>query len=81
MADATVESRLRALVVDEIGCDEKEVTLKARFSEDLGTDSLDMIEIIMRIEEEFGIEIPDDCPELESGKTFGDAVKYVESRV
>ena len=57
MADPTIEEKVKQIIVDELGVDESEVTPNARFVDDLGADSLDTVELVMRFEEEFGIEI------------------------
>jgi acyl carrier protein len=63
MADGSMEQRVRVVIVDELGVDENEVVPSARFVDDLGADSLDVVELVMRFEEEFGLEIPDDDAE------------------
>ena len=75
MADSIVE-KVKQIIVDELGVDEGEVTESARFIDDLGADSLDTVELVMRFEEEFGIEIPDE--EAEKIQSVGDAVRYIE---
>lgn len=75
MADSIVE-KVRQIIVDELGVDEAEVTESARFIDDLGADSLDTVELVMRFEEEFGIEIPDE--EAEKIQSVGDAFRYIE---
>lgn len=70
------EERARKIVVEYLGVEADKVTLEADFQDDLGADSLDVIEVVMAIEEEFGIEIPDD--QMEACQTFGDAVKLLE---
>jgi acyl carrier protein len=74
MADIT--SRVKAIIVDKLGVDENEVTPTASFTNDLGADSLDTVELIMEFEKEFGITIPDDAAEKIS--TVGDAIAYIE---
>ena len=71
-----IESKVKAIIVDKLGVDEAEVKPEASFTNDLGADSLDTVELIMEFEKEFGIEIPDE----DTGKisTVGEAVKYVE---
>ncbi len=64
------------MVVEHLNVDAEKVTESASFTEDLGADSLDTVELVMAFEEEFGIEIPDDA--AESIVTVGDAVKYIE---
>lgn len=76
MASEDVQSRIKQIIVDELGVDEAEVTANARFIDDLGADSLDLVELVMRFEEEFGIEIPDE--DAEKIQSVGDAYSYVE---
>lgn len=76
MADQEVESKIKQIIVDELGVEETEVTANARFIEDLGADSLDLVELVMRFEEEFGIEIPDEA--AEKIQSVRDAFSYVE---
>ncbi len=71
-----VHGRIKQIIVDELGVDEGEVTPNARFIDDLGADSLDLVELVMRFEEEFGIEIPDE--DAEKIQSVGDAYNYVE---
>ncbi len=71
-----IASRVKAIIVDKLGVDENEVTPEASFTNDLGADSLDTVELIMEFEKEFNIDIPDD--KAESIGTVGDAVKYIE---
>ncbi|MBX3118501.1 MAG: acyl carrier protein [Fimbriimonadaceae bacterium] len=75
---ADVLERVKKVTVEELGVKEEEVTGTASFTEDLGADSLDVVELVMALEDEFGIEIPDD--EVSNIKTVGDAVKYIESK-
>lgn len=75
----TVAERVRAVIVEQLGVDAHEVTPTASFAGDLGADSLDSIEIVMALEEEFSIEIPD--ADVDVNATFGDVVAYVERRV
>ncbi|HTN68252.1 MAG TPA: acyl carrier protein [Dysgonamonadaceae bacterium] len=69
-------SRVKAIIVDKLGVEESEVTNEASFTNDLGADSLDTVELIMEFEKEFNISIPDD--QAEKISTVGDAVGYVE---
>ena len=71
-----VASRVKAIIVDKLGVDENEVTPQASFTNDLGADSLDTVELIMAFEEEFDLEIPDE--EAEKIKTVGDAISHIE---
>lgn len=75
MADIT--SRVKAIIVDKLGVDEAELTPEATFTNDLGADSLDTVELIMELEKEFDITIPDD--QAEKIATVGDAIAYVEA--
>ncbi len=72
-----IASRVKAIIVDKLGVDEKQVTDKASFTTDLGAESLDTVELIMEFEKEFGINIPDD--KAEGIQTVGDAVAYIEA--
>ena len=72
-----IESRVKAIIVDKLGVEESEVTMEASFTNDLGADSLDTVELIMEFEKEFGISIPDD--QAEKIATVGDAVAYIEA--
>ena len=69
-------SRVKAIIVDKLGVDENEVTAEASFTNDLGADSLDTVELIMEFEKEFNISIPDD--QAENIGTVGDATSYIE---
>ena len=71
-----IESRVKAIIVDKLGVDESEVTRESSFTNDLGADSLDTVELIMEFEKEFNLAIPDD--QAETIVIVGDAVKYVE---
>lgn len=71
-----IESRVKAIIVDKLGVDESEVTPESSFTNDLGADSLDTVELIMEFEKEFNLAIPDD--QAETIATVGDAIKYVE---
>ncbi|MGC9330265.1 MAG: acyl carrier protein [Bacteroidales bacterium] len=69
-------SKVKSIIVDKLGVDENEVTPEASFTNDLGADSLDTVELIMELEKEFDISIPDE--EAEKIGTVGDAIKYIE---
>ena len=71
-----IAERVRAIIVDKLSVEESEVTNEASFTNDLGADSLDTVELIMEFEKEFNISIPDD--QAEKITTVGDAIKYVE---
>jgi acyl carrier protein len=75
---AAVEARVRAIIADQLGLSEDEVADDKKFIEDLGADSLDIVELIMAMEEEFQTEIPDE--EAEKIRTVGDAMSYVRAR-
>tara|TARA_X000001036_G_scaffold369440_1_gene355521 strand:+ start:187 stop:465 length:279 start_codon:yes stop_codon:yes gene_type:complete len=72
-----ISSRVTAIIVDKLGVDENEVVTTASFTNDLGADSLDTVELIMEFEREFDIQIPDD--QAEKIETVGQAIKYIES--
>ena len=71
-----VASKVKAIIVDKLGVDESEVTNEASFTNDLGADSLDTVELIMEFEKEFDIQIPDD--QAEAIATVGDAISFIE---
>ena len=71
------QNRVKAIIVDKSGVDESEVKPEATFTNDLGADSLDTVELIMELEKEFNITIPDD--QAEKIATVGDAIAYVEA--
>ena len=72
-----VAERVKAIIVDKLSVEETEVTNEASFTNDLGADSLDTVELIMEFETEFGISIPDD--QAEKITTVGDAIAYIEA--
>ena len=74
MADTA--SRVKAIIVDKLGVEESEVTPEASFTNDLGADSLDTVELIMEFEKEFNIAIPDE--QAENIQTVGEAIKYID---
>ncbi|HOC08166.1 MAG: acyl carrier protein [Clostridiales bacterium] len=69
--------KVREIIADQLGVDEEEISSDARFIEDLGADSLDLVELIMALEEEFDLEIPDE--DAEKISTVGDAVEYIKN--
>jgi acyl carrier protein len=71
----SIDKRVREIVAEQLERDVNEVTNEASFIDDLGADSLDIVELVMKMEEEFGIEIPDE--EAEKIKTVNDVVKYI----
>ncbi len=72
-----IATRVKAIIVDKLGVDENEVTIEASFTNDLGADSLDTVELIMEFEKEFNIAIPDD--QAEKIGSVGDAIAYIEN--
>ena len=72
-----IATRITAIIVDKLGVDESEVTPEASFTNDLGADSLDTVELIMEFEKEFNIAIPDD--QAENIGTVGEAISYIEN--
>ncbi|MEI6775441.1 MAG: acyl carrier protein [Chloroflexales bacterium] len=76
MASQEIQDRLRKIVAEQLGADEVKVVPSAHFTDDLNADSLDLVELIMALEEEFGIEIPDD--DAEKIVTVADALKYLD---
>ncbi len=72
----TAEARVKEIIVEELGVETDKVTPEASFVDDLGADSLDTVELVMALEEEFGIDIPDE--DAEKMRTVGDAVAYIE---
>ena len=75
---STVLERVTKVIIDRLGVDESEVKLEASFREDLGADSLDVVELVMELEDEFDMEISDE--DAEQISTVGSAVKYIESK-
>jgi len=72
------QDKIRQIIADQLGVKKEEVTDNAKFVDDLGADSLDTVELVMALEEEFGIEIPDE--EAEKLVTVGDALRYIEEK-
>lgn len=75
---ADVLERVTKIIVDRLGVEESQVTLEATFKEDLGADSLDVVELVMELEDEFDMEISDD--DAEKIATVGDAVNYINAK-
>ena len=73
---AAVDDKVKKIIIDQLGVDEAEVTPEAKFIDDLGADSLDTVELVMALEEEFGHDIPDE--QAEKLQTVGDVIKYIE---
>ena len=75
----TVSEKVKKMIVDQLGVNESEVIPEAKFIDDLGADSLDIVELIMALEDEYGIEIPDE--DAEKIETVGDAIRYIEEHM
>ena len=75
---ASIAERVKDIIVKQLGVKPEEVKNEASFTDDLGADSLDLVEVVMALEEEFGAQIPDE--EAEKIKTVGDAIKYIEAQ-
>ena len=75
---ATIEERVKTIICDQLAVEPEKVVAAASFIEDLGADSLDIVELVMQMEEEFDLDIPDE--DAEKIKTVGDVVKYVSSK-
>ena len=73
-----VEQRVKKIVAEQLGVNEAEIKNESSFIDDLGADSLDTVELVMALEEEFSVEIPDE--DAEKMKTVGDAIKYIEEK-
>lgn len=76
MSDKPIDQRVKDIVVEQLGVKPEQVTPQAKFIEDLGADSLDTVELVMALEEEFGIEVPDE--QAEKLQSVGDVIKYIE---
>ena len=76
MAEANIEAKVKDIIVEQLGVNAEQVNADAKFIEDLGADSLDTVELIMALEEEFGIEVPDE--EAEKLVSVGDVNRYIE---
>ncbi len=76
MTTKSIEERVKEIICEQLGVEEKEVAPQAKFIEDLGADSLDTVELVMAFEEEFDLEIPDE--DAEKITTVGDAIQYIK---
>ena len=75
----SVTEKVKKMIVDQLGVSVSEVVPEAKFIDDLGADSLDIVELIMALEDEYSIEIPDE--DAEKMETVGDAIRYIEDRL
>jgi acyl carrier protein len=78
MTDKPIEEKVKDIIVEQLGVNPEQVTPTASFIEDLGADSLDIVELVMAFEEEFSVEVPDE--DAEKLQTVGDVVKYIEEK-
>jgi acyl carrier protein len=78
MTDKPIEEKVKDIIVEQLGVNPEQVTPAASFIEDLGADSLDIVELVMAFEEEFSVEVPDE--DAEKLQTVGDVVKYIEEK-
>jgi acyl carrier protein len=77
MSTSQIETKVKSIIADQLGVGEDEIKPESSFIEDLGADSLDIVELVMAMEEEFEVEIPDE--EAENIKTVGDAINYINT--
>ncbi|MFO0597655.1 MAG: acyl carrier protein [Myxococcaceae bacterium] len=77
MTATNIEAKVKSIIADQLGVSEDEIKMESSFIEDLGADSLDIVELVMAMEEEFEIEIPDE--EAENIKSVGDAINYINT--
>jgi acyl carrier protein len=77
MSTSAIEAKVKGIIADQLGVGEDEIKPESSFIEDLGADSLDIVELVMAMEEEFEVEIPDE--EAENIKTVGDAINYINT--
>ena len=78
MSEKSIEERVKEIIVEQLSVNAEQVTQNAKFIEDLGADSLDVVELVMAFEEQFGVEVPDE--DAEKLQTVGDVVKYIEDK-
>jgi len=78
IAEKSIEEKVKDIIVEQLGVNPEQVTPQASFIEDLGADSLDIVELVMAFEEEFGVEVPDE--DAEKLQTVGDVIKYIEEK-
>ena len=78
MADKSIEEKVKDIIVEQLGVNPEQVTPQASFIEDLGADSLDIVELVMAFEEEFSVEVPDE--DAEKLQTEGDVINYIKEK-
>ncbi|MEM9445406.1 MAG: acyl carrier protein [Verrucomicrobiota bacterium] len=78
MSEKSIEEKVKDIIVEQLSVNAEQVTQEAKFIEDLGADSLDVVELVMAFEEQFGVEVPDE--DAEKLQTVGDVVKYIEEK-
>ena len=78
MSEKSIEEKVKDIIVEQLGVNAEQVTPTASFSEDLGADSLDTVELVMAFEEEFSVEVPDE--DAEKLQSVGDVIKYIEEK-
>jgi acyl carrier protein len=78
MSEKSIEEKVKDIIVEQLGVNPEQVTPTASFIEDLGADSLDIVELVMAFEEEFSVEVPDE--DAEKLQTVGDVIKYIEEK-
>jgi acyl carrier protein len=76
---SSIEEKVRRIIEEKLSVNPDQITLSAKFAEDLKADSLDTVELVMALEDEFGLDIPDE--EADKIKTVGDAIKYIETKM
>jgi acyl carrier protein len=79
MTNSDIENKVKQAIVDKLGVEESKVTIEASFINDLGADSLDTVELVMKFEEDFDIKIPDE--DAEKIQSVGDAIEYIKTKV
>jgi acyl carrier protein len=78
MAEKSIEEKVKDIIVEQLSVNPEQVTTEAKFIEDLGADSLDVVELVMAFEEQFGVEVPDE--DAEKLMSVGDVIKYIEEK-
>ncbi len=78
MSEKSVEEKVKEIIIEQLGVNAEQVTLEAKFIEDLGADSLDIVELVMAFEEAFGVDVPDE--DAEKLHSVGDVIRYIEEK-